>query len=273
MNGTEGGVRFHMNISVSSLGFSGPAGFGMSKLAPELGVEIFYEWGGATYWELVLEEVFRDRTGPFSIHAPFQGGKLDLSLVEDEKWLFDYLMQPFDLYHKYGGDGYVVHMNSPYPAEPTDAERVERLKRVEDRLARFNDICKREGVSMLVENLAFSKGATLCRQQDFLSIFEHNPELDCIVDTGHAVLAGIDIYEVQKALGARLKAYHMHDNDGKSDGHKRILTGVIDWKRFGEGAGKYTPDANFVMEYNPDSTTTVRDYMTDADAIRAMLKG
>ena len=162
-------------------------------------------------------------------------------------------------------------MNSPYPTEPTDAERAERLKRVEDRLARFNEICRREGVNMLVENLAFSHGATLCRQQDFLSIFEHNPELDCIVDTGHAVLAGIDICAVQAALGSRLKAYHMHDNNGKTDGHKRIRTGVIDWKRFGEGAKKFTPDANFVMEYNPDSTDSIDDYMTDAAAIRAML--
>lgn len=260
-----------MKISVSSLGFLGPLGFNMKNLDPSLGVEIFYEWGGATYWELVLEEVMRDRTGSFSVHAPFQGKKLDLSLVEDEQWLFDYLMQPFDLYHKFGGDGYVVHMNCPYSEEPTDAQRAERLKRVEDRLARFNEICKREGVNMLVENLAFTRGATLCRQEDFLSIFEHNPELDCIVDTGHAVLAGIDICAVQETLGSRLKAYHMHDNNGRTDGHKRIMTGVIDWKRFGEGAKKHTPNAHFVMEYNPDSTDSIDDYMTDAQIIRNML--
>lgn len=262
-----------MNIGVSSLGFSGPAGFGMGGLAPELGVEIFYEWGGETFWDLVLQEVMQNRTGSFSIHAPFQGKGMDLSLVEDEKWLFEYLMQPFDLYHRHNADGYVVHMNSPYPTEPTDAERAERLKRVEDRLARFNEICRREGVVMLVENLAFSKGATLCRQQDFLSIFEHNRDLNCIVDTGHAVLAGIDICAVQEALGSRLKAYHMHDNDGIRDGHQRILTGVIDWKCFFEGARRYTPDASFVMEYNPESTNSIDDYMTDAETIRAMLKG
>lgn len=263
-----------MNISVSSLGFSGPAGFGMSALAPELGVEIFYEWGGATYWELVLKEVFRERTGSFSIHAPFQGSIVEMSLTEDEDALFDYLRQPFDLYHKYRGEGYVVHMNGPYLAEPTPAERAERLKRVEDRLARFNDVCKREGVTMLVENLAFGKGKkTLCGQREFLSIFEHNPELNCIVDTGHAVLAGIDIFEVQRALGSRLKAYHVHDNDGVADCHQAICTGVIDWKRFGEGARLYTPDANFVMEYNPGMTDGAKGYMADAEKLRALVEG
>lgn len=262
-----------MEISVSSLGFLGPSGSGMKHLAPELGVEIFYEWGGATYWDLVLQEVMENRTGTFSIHAPFQGNGLDLSLTENEDWLFDYLRQPFDLYHKYNANGYVVHMNSPYPTEPSPEERSERLKRVEDRLARLNEICRREGVNMLVENLAFSHGATLCGQQEFLSIFEHNPELDCIVDTGHAVLAKIDIFAVQKALGSRLKAYHIHDNDGKKDGHQRIGAGVIDWKRFGEGARLYTPNANFVMEYNPGSVPSTQGYMDDAAVLRKLVMG
>ena len=259
-----------MEVSVSSLGFSGPAGFGMSRLAPELGVEIFFEWGGETYWRLVLDTVMRGRKGPFSIHAPFQGRAVDMSLTEDEKWLFDYLREPFDLYHRYGAEGYVVHMNGPYPAEPTAQERTERLKRVEDRLARFNDLCNREGVTMLVENLAFSHGATLCGQKEFLEVFAHTPALNCIVDTGHAALAGIDIYEVQRTLGSRLKAYHVHDNDGRTDGHQRICSGVIDWQRFGEGARKYTPDANFVMEYNVGAVGATADYMADAERLRTL---
>jgi len=261
-----------VKISVSSLGFSGPAGFGMGKLSPDLGIEVFYEWGGKTYWELVLQEVFRERKGPFSIHAPFQGGAVDMSLTEAEDWLFRYLQEPFELYHRFGATDYVVHMNGPYLTEPSPVQRQERLKRTEDRLARLNDICRREGVRMLVENLAFGGGKkTLCGQHEFLQVFEHNPELSCIVDTGHAVLAGIDIFEVQRALGDRLKAYHIHDNDGRQDCHWRIETGVIDWDRFAEGARLYTPDANFVMEYNPTSVGSVEDYMTDAEKIRKLL--
>jgi len=261
-----------MHISVSSLGFSGPAGFGMGALAPEIGIEIFYEWGGARFWDLVLEKVMENRSGSFSIHAPFQGSITEMSLVEDERTLFDYLREPFELYHKYGADGYVVHTNGPYLTAPTEAERIERMKRAEDRIARFNDICEREGVTMLVENLAFGRGKhTLFHQDDFLRMFENNPALNCIVDTGHAVLDGIEIYTLQKTLGSRLKAYHIHDNDGVGDGHQRIGTGVIDWNRFGEGARLYTPDANFTMEYNPGPT--VQDYMTDARTLRRLVEG
>lgn len=263
-----------MKISVSSLGFCGHSVYSMSKLPPEIGVEIFYEWGGDTYWELALTEVMRERTGTFSIHAPYQGSIVEMSMTDREDELIEYLMQPFKLYHKFNADGYVVHINAPYATQPTPAEKVERLKRVEDRLARLNDICVREGVNMLVENLAFGRGKkTLCNHRDFLSLFEHNKDLNCIVDTGHAVLGGIDILDVQKTLGSRLQAYHIHDNDGAEDCHERMATGVIDWKKFGEGARLYTPNANFVMEYNASAFETLHDYIVDADKLRALVEG
>jgi sugar phosphate isomerase/epimerase len=262
-----------MNISVSSLSFCGHPIYSMKKMPPELGVEIFYEWGSETYWELALTEIMRERTGKFSIHAPYQGSITEMSLTTREDEMFEYLRKPFRLYHKFGGEGYVVHMNAPYAVQPSPEEKAERFKRVEDRLARLNDLCQSEGVSMLVENLAFGHGMkTLCDQEDFLRLFKNNPALNCIVDTGHAVLGGMDIYEVQKALGSRLKAYHLHDNDGQEDLHQRVGTGVIDWKRFGEGAHLYTPGAQFIMEYNINAVSGFDDFSEDADKIRAMLK-
>ena len=78
-----------------------------------------------------------------------------MSLTEREDEFFAYMRQPFGLYHQFGGEGYVVHMNASYATEPSAAEKAERLRRVEDRLARLNEICVSEGVTMLVENLAF----------------------------------------------------------------------------------------------------------------------
>jgi sugar phosphate isomerase/epimerase len=262
-----------MNISVSTLSFCGHPIYNMKELPSELGVEIFYEWGGETYWELALNEIMSGRTGKFSIHAPYQGCITEMSLTGREEELFKYLMQPFSLYHKFGGEGYVVHMNAPYAADPSPKEKAERLARVEDRLARLNDICLKEGVAMLVENLAFGHGMkTLCNQEDFLRLFKNNPALNCIIDTGHAVLGNLDIFEIQKALGSHIKAYHMHDNDGYEDLHKRVGTGVIDWKRFGEGARLYTPKAQFVMEYNANAVSGLSGYSEDADKICTMLR-
>lgn len=260
-----------MHISVSSLGFCGPDIYGMCALAPELGIEIFCDWGTEAYWSRALPEILRERTGRFSIHAPFQGHALDMAFTDNADALYATLRAPFGLYHQYNADFYVIHTNVAYPQALTHAERADGFQRVEARLARLQDLCAQEGVTMLVENLAFGNGKhTLCDQADFLRLFENNPALNCLVDTGHALLGGLDIYAIQRALGRRLRAYHVHDNDGVADAHERIATGKIDWARFGEGARKYTPGATYVMEYNRGVTGSVADYREDAERLRAL---
>ncbi len=261
-----------MQITVSSIGFCGHPIYNMQKLPKEIGIEIFYEWGAERYWELALAEIMRDREGKFSIHAPYQGNITEMSLTDREEELFEYLRQPFRLYHKYGGEGYVVHMNAPYEREPAPLEKKERLLRVADRLHRLNEICAREGVTMLVENLAYGNGLkTLCDQADFLRLFEQDPSLNCIIDTGHAILGGFRIDEIQNALGSRLKAYHIHDNDGKEDRHQRLGTGILDWPRFFQGAKTYTKDAMFTMEYSVNAVSNITDYAVDAQKMRGMM--
>lgn len=265
-----------MKISVSSLAFCGDQIGNMKNLPKDIGVEIFYEWGSETYWEQNLPSILEGRTGKFSIHNTFMGAALEMSITNDEEKLFKCLMECFDMYHKYNAENLVVHMNAPYKTQPTAAEKTERLARVEDRLARFNDICKKEGINMVVENLAYGVDSGLfhlCNQQDFLNIFAHNPELNCIVDTGHAVLGNIDICAVQETLGSRLQAYHMHDNNGRIDGHQRICTGVIDWNRFFDYARKYTPDATYVMEYNAAKVDHFGAFAEDAEKMRNLMKG
>ena len=113
---------------------------------------------------------------------------------------------------------------------------------------------------------------TLCNQDDFLRLFQNNPSLNCIIDTGHAILGDIDVFTVQKELGSRLKAYHLHDNNGIEDLHQRVGTGVFHWERFYEGARLYTPDATFVMEYNANAVSAFSDYAEDARKIRGMFE-
>ena len=52
------------------------------------------------------------------------------------------------------------------------------------------------------------------------------------VDTGHLNICGRNQYGYIKALGSRIKAFHIHDNDGKSDLHLAPYTGTVDWEGF-----------------------------------------
>jgi sugar phosphate isomerase/epimerase len=73
---------------------------------------------------------------------------------------------------------------------------------------------------------------------------------------------------LQKQLNARLIAYHIHDNDGLCDQHKRICTGTIDWDRFAEGVRTFTPNACMVMEYNAGRP---EDYTEDSNIMKRLL--
>ncbi len=52
------------------------------------------------------------------------------------------------------------------------------------------------------------------------------------LDTGHINLLQKDMRVYVPILGKRIKALHIHDNDGMSDAHMAPYTGTIDWKAF-----------------------------------------
>lgn len=51
-------------------------------------------------------------------------------------------------------------------------------------------------------------------------------------DTGHALLASLDIYQTIVDLAPILTTLHIHDNDGIGDLHRMPWNGAIDWERF-----------------------------------------
>lgn len=257
-----------MRIGCSSLAFPAYSAFDMKKLPQDIGIEIFYEWGGSTFWELMLEEVMDGRTGSFSIHAPYCGKGLDFTNTKDEDWLFNYLKEPFTLYHRFNAANYVIHTNGPLQ-EPLDTKRADELRKiVSERLYRFNELCIKEGVNMLVENLGFGSGLlALFDEQQFLKLFDDNHDLKCLIDTGHAAIEKFDMFRVQEILGARLQGYHLHDNNGIDDSHHRIETGCVNWRHFCEGAARFTPNAEFVFEYKPSAITSIQDIISDAQKL------
>ena len=58
---------------------------------------------------------------------------------------------------------------------------------------------------------------------------------DCFglcLDIGHLQLSKQDIRAYTRVVGTRIKALHIHDNDGKVDLHLAPYTGSVDWQNF-----------------------------------------
>ncbi len=52
------------------------------------------------------------------------------------------------------------------------------------------------------------------------------------MDTGHLNLLRKNLRTYVPILGKRIKALHIHDNDGASDAHMAPYTGTVDWRAF-----------------------------------------
>ena len=252
-----------MRFEVSSLSFMREEAAKMALLPAHLGIEIFYE--DQPDWGPLLERILDGRTGSFSIHSPCR--HTDLSADEDDGEVMKLFTEPFDLYRRFGGKHYVVHPHGHVPAGLSEAQREERRRRSLDRLDRLQEACAAAGVSMVVENVPQGR-EPLFDQARFLDIFRRNPALNCIIDTGHANLDGHSILEMQRALGSRIKAYHINDNMGDRDSHLRLERGTLDWVAFAEGARRYTPEAVMTLEY---AHAAMEDYGADAARLETLI--
>ena len=100
---------------------------------------------------------------------------------------------------------------------------------------------KRTGVSILLENMFTSwKGKRFeaacadtrdaCAYIDELNALAGQEIFGFCYDSGHAALLGKDQGKAIRALGHRLLALHLHDNDGVSDCHRFPYYGIVDWE-------------------------------------------
>ena len=105
---------------------------------------------------------------------------------------------------------------------------------------------KKYGVTICLENMftghrgkiyeaCCSNIDTACRYIDTLNEIAGQKCFAYCLDTGHLLLLGKDIKQAMVKLGSRIEAFHVHDNDGKSDQHLAPYMGVLDWDRFVEG--------------------------------------
>lgn len=106
------------------------------------------------------------------------------------------------------------------------------------------------GVLLLVENVGNSN-TSIFTMEEYLEFLDDFPvNVKYILDIGHANITGWDIPYVVKALGSRLRAMHINDNDGKRDIHLAIGEGTVDWTRVYEAIKETGKCYDLILEYN-----------------------
>ncbi len=251
-----------MKIQVSNLPAMALDTKFLARLPKHIGIEVFSECGNDYYWDYIIPYIMKDRTGGFNVHGPYNGVDLADKNLDFSK-VTETFISAFNLAKKYGGEHCVVHPSGHGIYEDRDEARVIATERIKV----LNKIANEMGIELLVENLG-SKD-TLFGEENFIKYFAAVPELQFLIDMGHAHINGWNIESSFKILGDRIRSYHIHDNQGKDDSHLFVGQGSIDWNLFADCFAKYTPNATLVLEY---SKATINELEEQSEKFSAFIQ-
>ena len=249
-----------MEFAISTAVFHGKDLRKAFDFVNDLGIslELFPQWDNPDFVNFIERHVQDLRGITYSLHEPMnscehtakRGTKEHARSLEVCRKTFEYAAKveaKHMVYH---------HNNCPIPSENA---RADMIKYSNENLCEMNEIAAEYGIPYLVENAgARSYNNVLLTEDEFIELF-NSIDNDCLLDIGHAHCNNWDIKKVVTALGERIVSYHVHDNDGQSDGHLRIGDGTLDVAAFLRLYSEKTPRAQFTFEYAPGMAISAGD--------------
>lgn len=261
-----------MAVYVSNLVVGLDTGLNDPELLEELGtykegaagIELFVHTYSKDYMEKlkVLAPRFKEKGIALALHGPFVGIEAGSPKgTREYEILMSGYEQAFALAKELGCTHVVFHTQEDFLREE---EKARRQRNCLDNLEKLIKTAGQYGVRLHVENLALpSKGTPVFDQEEYLGLFDRFADIDALIDMGHLYLAGWDMERVISGLKSRITAYHLHNNDGRTDGHCRIGCGNLSYEQFFELYHRYTPGADLTLEYRDDYGITKEELIED----------
>lgn len=214
-----------------------------------VGVEVFPMFHHKGYDALLtdclpaLEKVF------VSFHGPYY--KAEHSAPEGT-WDYEYTMkmveETLDFSRRLHSRYMVFHHNNCMVKNKEEMIRISCSN-----YHRTEAIFRPFGIPVAVENAGvIDRGTMLFDENEFIELCRRE-NYPVLIDIGHAHANGWDLHQVMRALKNQIVAYHLHNNDGVHDSHRRIREGTLDFEGFMEQYKCLTPGADLVLEYGLES--------------------
>lgn len=196
-----------------------------------------------------------------SMHAPHKKIEAAVENESPEKALFlKKFEQAFAICQAFNAGAMVMHTNE-LPVSPENKEHLQSLSI--QSILDVHRYAQQTTTQLLVENVGLRpNNSILFNEDEFIDLFSRLPEsIGCLFDIGHAYINRWDMERVIATLGSRIKAYHLHTNDGEKDLHFPLFTGQGKLSNSEVNALldhiiQHSPEATWVMEYAPGSYIT-----------------
>lgn len=221
-----------------------------------------------SYWKELSEEVVPQCTAPMTFHGPYVGIEATAPLdSEMHAWVMESYRRVFALAAKYGVRHVVFHYSQLHFAPETIPEAQKNARFV---MKQLNEEAHRTGVHFVIENLCRhpKEGTHLFTNEEYFRLFEEMPDAEALIDIGHANVNGLDVEKFLALYGRRVRGFHVHNNNGKEDQHLDYHHGTADIRSIMQWAGKYTNDADIVIEYEPHEHLTHEELLEEIEELR-----
>lgn len=239
--------------------------------ATQTGVEFFLHAHSASYREKAAQIGTWLGDRPRTTHGPFiQVEAASPAGSSQHAYMLEAYRYAYGVAKELGSRHLVFHTHQRMIlAQEKEAAQDMCKTSIEELLA----MGERHGVTLLLENLGIQKvGVSLFDEDEFIHLVKSYPQAGCLIDAGHLNVAGWNAEHVLRELRGRIVGYHLHNNDGVSDTHCRVLDGTLDYERFMALYRRYTPDADITLEYADDHGITAQDLIDDLSFIRERMQ-
>lgn len=219
---------------------------------------------------LELQEKLREY--PMTLHGPFLEVEPSCPLDSEEgNGNIEAWKEGFEIGRILNAKSIVMHTNQCAVVEEKRQEMQENVIKSVEKIA---EMARAYEIELYVENVGFPfADSVLFPEDDFIELFSKLPEdVGCLLDLGHGILNGWNLERVIRTLGERIKAYHIHNNEGERDTHRPIFEENMKYNReqmtsLLELMEEITPDAEWVLEYSPGPHITPEQIYNDLSAI------
>lgn len=221
--------------------------------AVRLGVEVFPLFHDHAFEGRLQALIPKLSKIPITFHEPYYKAENTAEKGSAEYWrTTDYFRRTLDYAAMLHAGHIVFHHNNCRVDRKSPEEKQQLLQRACERYRFYEELAEPYGIPILAENVGvLSRGNVLLDQNSFERLCEKE-DYPVLIDIGHAHANGWDLTRLMRDLKDRICAYHLHNNDGRQDSHRRIHDGTLDFDKFMDALRENGKDTDLVLEYSAE---------------------
>lgn len=206
---------------------------------------------------LAVEKALADEAGMeiFQAHGPWRFPPRD-ETAEDRAERMEKMQRSIRACALLGAKNWIVHPLMPFGYHDLEIDKGTETWEINIKFMKELVKTAREyDVTICLENMPMPK-FSIATPEDILRVIEtvDDDHFKMCLDTGHVnVFPTLSVGDEVRKMKDVIRAFHIHDNNGKADQHAIPYFGTVDWEDFGKALHDIDYKGSFSFEVEPSA--------------------